>query len=194
MWHAVRLFAIASLVFSLGCVSGPDRATDRERISRARTWAFLRNDPPIDNPGRNETFGSTYRVTSPLRDAMALDADIARYIERALERLGFKHVEREADLYVNFRLILQPRAEMVEGNFSTRYLASLSYSPSYIIESTEITRKDYEDLNLVIDLRERRGRTLWRREVKLRLKAFDSIGLQTRVDDLLERLPRSRGR
>jgi len=203
MWHAVRLLAIALMIFALGCVSGTvrgtaDRETDLDRISRARTWAFLRNDPPIDMPGNytsnNVSSGSTYRVTSPLRDASALDADIARYIESALNTLGFEHVEREADLYVNYRLILQPRAELVEGNFSQRFLASLSHSPSYIIESTEITRTDYEDLNLIIDLRERRGRTLWRREVKLRLRALDSIGLQARVDDLIERLPHSRVR
>lgn len=192
MRHTVRLFAIGLVVLALGCVTVGDReAADREQISRARSWAFLRNDPPIDLPAAADTLRSTYRVTSPLRDADALDADIARYIESALETLGFERVEVEADFYVNYKLILQPRAELVEGNFSSRYLASLSHSASYIIESTEINRKDYEDLNFSIDLREPRGRTLWRSEIAVRLKAFGALELQGKVDALLARLPLS---
>lgn len=198
MQHVVQFCSIGLLVLALGCVSGgnldgsssaADRAANRLRISNARTWAFLKSDPTVDRLSRGATAGSTYRVTSPLRNAAALDAEVARYIEDVLGALGFAQVEHEADIYVNYTLVLQPHAQFVEDNFSQRFLASFSYSPSYIIESSEITRRNYEDLDLAIDLREPRGRTLWRRELKLRLKAFDPLALRERVEDLLAPLP-----
>jgi hypothetical protein len=203
MRHAVHCVAIGLCVglcvVALGCVSGADgptadRAADLLQISHAQTWSFLKNDPPIDLPAGSEVRGSTYRVTSPLRDASALDADLSRYITKALETLGFERVDREADFYVNYKLILEPRAELAEGNFSSRFLASLSSSPSYIIESTEVTRTDFEDLYLEIDLREPRGRSLWRGELEAQLKALDALSLRAKTGGLLDRLPRSRAR
>jgi hypothetical protein len=198
MWHAVRFTMIGLMIIALGCVStverdrsDADRAVDRARISRSHSWAFLKHDAPAHYSAEPSDIAATYRVTSPLRNAYELDAKVADFIENALKSLGFERAGayEEADLYVDYELILRPMAQTLEGNFSQRYISSFSNAPSYIIEGTEITRYDYEDLLLAIDLREERGRPLWRRELKQRLKALEPLGLRVKVENLIGALP-----
>lgn len=190
MRHAVRFIALGIVGIALGCTSIIDvDSTDPDRISQARSWAFLDHDPPIRLPSDEELPEFTYRVTSPLRDAQDLDADLARQIERALEARGFERVESNADLYVDYQLTLQPRIERVEVPFAQRFVPSLSWSPSYVVEGVDIVERAVEELRLEIDLRERRGRILWRGELVDKIAAREALALATRVDDLIDRLP-----
>lgn len=190
MRHAVRFIALGIVGIALGCTSIIDvDSTDPDRISQARSWAFLDHDPPIRLPSDEELPEFTCRVTSPLRDAQDLDADLARQIERALEARGFERVDSNADLYVDYQLTLQPRIERVEVPFAQRFVPSLSWSPSYVVEGVDIVERAVEELRLEIDLRERRGRILWRGELVDKIAAREALALATRVDDLIDRLP-----
>jgi hypothetical protein len=202
MRHVLHIASIVTLGIigtGVGCASTVNLDTwsdprDQDSISQAHTWAFLHHDPPIQLPGDETSPEFTYRVTSPARDAQQLDADLAHRIEQALSARGFERVETDADLYVDYQLTLQPRIETVEVPIGQRFVPSLSYSQSYIIDGLEISERVFEAVQLEINFRERRGRILWRGEMVRELGARDTLALGRDVDDLLGRLPATRMR
>lgn len=187
------IFKIGIVAMAMGCASTIDiDAWDPDGISQSRTWAFLRHDPPIDLSRDALAPEFTYRVTSPMRDAQHLDADVARCIEEALAARGFERVETDADFYVDYQLTLQPRAETVEVPLGQRFVPSLSFSQSYLIEGLDISERRFEALRFEIDLRERRGRILWRAELLRELETREELVLGRDVDNLIDQLPRAR--
>ncbi|MBW2291852.1 MAG: DUF4136 domain-containing protein [Deltaproteobacteria bacterium] len=202
MRHVLHIAAIITLGIvgtGVGCASTVhvdtwDDSGDQGSISQARTWAFLNHDPPIQFPADEASPEFTYRVTSPARDAQRLDADLAHCIEQALSVRGYERVETDADLYVDYDLTLQPRIETVEVPIGQRFVPSLSYSPSYIIDGLEIAERAFEAVRLEINFRERRGRILWRGELVRELGAGDRLALERDVDELIGRLPATRVR
>ncbi len=190
--HIAAIVASGIVATALGCTSSVNvDIWEPDRISQAHTWAFLKHDPPIQLPADETSPEFTYRVTSPERDAQDLDAELAHCIEQALAARGFERVETDADFYVDYRLTLQPRIDMIEVPLGERFLPSLSYTQSYIIEGVDISPRAFEALRLEIDLRERRGKILWRGELAREIAAHDTLALGRDVDNLIGRLPRA---
>ncbi len=192
-----RFITIVSMGIAVGCASLVDvDATDTESISRAQTWTFLDHALPVELSAGEAAPEFTHRVTSPRHDAQSLDAALVQYVEAALEARGFERVEAgaglQADLYVSFRLTLQRRHKRVEVPFASRYIPSLSYTNSYVVEGIRVAKREVEHLWLEIDVREARGQILWHAELERTLEAQEPMALQARVDDLFARLPRRR--
>lgn len=190
-----RIAAVAALVTlagALACASHVDvdvDGADRDLIARSRTWTFLKHDPPLPDALGPEDGEFTYRVTSPLRNAAELDAAIARSLRDAFARLGYTFVEHDADLYVHYRLTLRPRRDAVEVPFAQNYVASHSYTPSYIVEGTDVVTRKVEELRLEVDLREARGRIVWRGIYEDLLSAGQDLDLDENVGALMTRIP-----
>ncbi|MFT5694103.1 MAG: hypothetical protein ACI9QQ_000073 [Myxococcota bacterium] len=178
--------------FNVGCASLVE-ITPREMdtVSEARTWSFLRHEPPLAVSDAASAPEFTYRVTSPNHDARSFDAKIASHIERELEQRGFVQVAADADLYVDYQLTLTPLSRWVEVPFAQRFVPSFSTSNSYIIEGTNLQRRDSQELKLEIDFRERRGRIVWRAEGARSIADGGKVYLQDDVAAVLDRLPAS---
>jgi hypothetical protein len=201
--QVLAIFSLGIAVLLAGCASTVEiDASDPESVAQAHYWAFLNHDPPIELSEPEPPPEFTYRVTSPLRDARALDAHIADCIEAELAARGYERVEGvnhgvnngvkgDADFYVDFQLTLQPRAETVEVPLGQQFVPSFSYSQSYIVEGLEISERTFEAFRLEIDLRERRGRILWRGELLRELRARDKLVLGSDVGELIDYLPRA---
>ncbi|MFT5444072.1 MAG: hypothetical protein ACI8W3_003123, partial [Myxococcota bacterium] len=72
-----------------------------------------------------------------------------------------------------------------------RFVPSFSTSNSYIIEGTNLQRRDSQELKLEIDFRERRGRIVWRAEGARSIADGGKVYLQDDVAAVLDRLPAS---
>lgn len=193
MMYAIRLVRVASFLCLIGIVGCTNLvqvdSTDRQLIQDSTTWTFLKNDPPLPQGVDRETSGFTYRVTSPSRNAARLDSKVARRIEDALARRGFEYVERDADLYVQYRLSLRPQRNSVERAFAERYVPSHSFTPSYVVEGTDIVEIEVEELRFEMNIREARGRVLWTGVYEDTLPAKRTLSVDEWVDDLTSRLP-----
>jgi len=184
------IVTLACLAGGLGCVSVVELdAGDREVIATARTWTFLKHDPPHAADTARFSRGFTQRVTSPLRNPSKLDAQVAGYLSAAFERMGYDYVESDADLYVHYRLSLEPRRVSVEVPFAAIYVASHSFSPSYVVEGADVVKRDVEHFRLVLDLREPRGRILWSRTAEHVGMAREPLTLDVWLEELVSRFP-----
>jgi hypothetical protein len=181
---------LACLVGGLGCASLVELdAGDHEVIATARTWTFLKHDPPLPADTERVPRGFTQRVTSPLRNASKLDAQVAGHLSAAFERMGYDYVESDADLYVHYRLSLEPRRDSVEVPFAGIYVASHSFSPSYVVEGTDVVQRDVEQFRLELDLREPRGRIVWSRTALHVVIAREPLTLDAWLEELISRFP-----
>jgi hypothetical protein len=181
---------LACLVGGLGCVSVvASHSGDREVIATARTWTFLKHDPPLPVVPERFACGFTQRVTSPLCNASKLDAEIAGYLTAALNRLGYDYVESGADLYVHYRLSLESRRVSVEVPFAAIYVASHSFSPSYVVEGTDVVKREAEQIRLELDLREPRGRIVWSRMGEHVVIAREPLTLVFWLEELISQFP-----
>ncbi len=188
--RSVRIVMFVCSTSVLACATSVEvDAADRQLISNARTWTFLRHDPPLPPNVDGDTSGFTYRVTSPLRNASKLDSDLSRFLTVALARHGFEYVESDADLYVHYRLSLRPRRSSTEVAFASNYVASHSYSPSYVVEGSDVVTRDIEEMRLELDLRETRGRMLWKGVYEETIAARQKLSLDSHIDRLVSRLP-----
>lgn len=193
----MRLFISTGIVclivgFNLSCSSFVDiTPREMETVSNARTWSFLRHDPPLPEYVEGVAPEFTYRVTSPNHDARSFDAKIASYIEDELEQRGFEQVAGDADLYVDYQLTLMPLSRSVEVPFAQRFVPSFSTSNSYIVEGTNLERRDSQELKLEIDFRERRGRIVWSADGARSITHDGTVYLQDDVAGVLYRLPAS---
>lgn len=83
------IVTLACLVGGPGCASLVELdAGDREVIATARTWTFLKHDPPMPADTERVPRGFTQRVTSPLRNASKLDAQVGGTLARLLNAWG----------------------------------------------------------------------------------------------------------
>jgi hypothetical protein len=181
---------LACLVGGFGCVSVvASHSGDREVIATARTWTFLKHDPPLPVVTERFACGFTQRVTSSLCDASKIDAEIAGYLSAALDRMGYDYVESGADFYVHYRLSLESRRVSVEVPFAAIYVASHSFSPSYVVEGTDVVERDVEQFRLELDLREPRGRTVWSRTAEHVVIAREPLTLVFWLEELISQFP-----
>lgn len=103
--------------------------------------------------------------------------------------MGYDYVESDADLYVHYRLSLEPRRDSVEVPFAAIYVASHSFSPSYVVEGTDVVERDVEQFRLELDLREPRGRIVWSRTALHVVIAREPLTLDAWLEELISRFP-----
>lgn len=173
----VRLLILASAWLGLGCATSVDVGFDeRQDFSPYRTWNWL--------PGAER------RVEAPLGDPPALEARLARRVERALSTRGFERSEQDPDLLVSAYLGIQRQLLYVNETGATQSVHSLHSSPSYEIQATRQEIHSYESGYVVIAFTDSRQRTLiWRGEFRGRVRGDFWPHLDRAVSTLLERFP-----
>ena len=156
------LLGVALAICLSGCATVVESdLRDREAVLGASTWSFLANRPEPD-PGRTSPRRmAAYRVRAPARDPRRIDRALVAAIEFELIERGYERVEGDADLYVDFHLVLDPRLENVKVPLTARTVYSFSDQPSYTFEGTTLEPRVREYLTLDVELRTSEGRLLW---------------------------------
>ncbi|MFQ5417055.1 MAG: DUF4136 domain-containing protein [Myxococcota bacterium] len=178
MQGAIHLIAVL-LVAALGthCATGIDVVFDeREDLSKYQTWNWLPRE------------GARVEVTHG--NAAALDAKLARLIERQLLENGFRRAGVRPDFYVHYRLARRRHLVVVVEPSAVYELSSLHSSPSYVIEGTQKVTHRYTELRLAIGAVRARGGTLWRATFAQDEREHAAVKLDDAVAMLLERFPR----
>jgi hypothetical protein len=177
MRGAVHLAAAIFAALGVACATTVDVAFDeREDFSRHRTWDWLPR--------------AARAVDAPLGHAPALDARLARLVERALRARGFERSDERADLLVSYYLRVQREFVSVSETPAMQHLSSFHSSPSYWIQAPQSKLETYERGHLVIVVAGRRQqRVIWRGEIKGRFRGDFSPHLEEVVWSLLERFP-----
>src|SRR5262245_40945515 len=178
---ALRLAAILSISWlglTVGCGTTVEVVRDeREDLSRYRSWDFF--------------FRGVPKVDAPEGDERALDARVARLIERELERRGFRRSSDRPDFLVGYHLSLRRRVVIVEEPAAPYLLSSMNSSASYLIEGgSRKVRQVHEDLRLAIRVGGAESRRYAWRGILLRTLVNPSrLPLDDAVATLLDRLP-----
>ena len=184
MPDAIRFLAILLAVslsvtltgLGVGCASTVRVAFDeREDFSRYRTWGWLPHGVP--------------NVDAPHGDPHALDARVAKLIERELLASGLERAAGRPDLLVRYHLTLRRRAVVVEEPAAPYLLSSHNSSASYWIEGSRKAIRIQEHVRLAIRF-SARGRTIWRATLLRTLEDAPVLSLDDAVSTLLERYPR----
>ncbi len=163
----------------LACASSVDvRFDERADFSRYHTWSWLPD--------------AASRVDAPHADPARLDAQLARLIEEQLGQHGYERAAERADFFVSYRLALHRHAVEVEVPRAPYLLSSYSSSPSYWIEGSEVKKRIFEDLQLVVRVAGPDGRTTWQAALKRRLEDGSGLRLDDLIVTLLERFPAHR--
>lgn len=179
---ASRLGAIVSLWLAAGCATTVEVSFDeREDFSGYRAWDFAPRLLP--------------KVDAPYGDPVALDASLARSIERELLALGFPRSAQRPDFLVSYHLALRRRVVILVESAAPYLLSSLTSSPSYWIEGQQRkVAQMHEDLRLAIGFSEPDARRRTWRGVLLRTVVNASaLPLDDAVEALLERFPQPGG-
>ena len=173
---AVLAASVVSASVGVGCATKLDVVFDeREDFSRYRSWDWLRHGVP--------------RVDAPQADAGALDAHLARLIERRLLESGFERAGDRADFLVTYRLGLRRRALLVNEPMAPYLLSSHHSSASYWIEGSQQVLRVYDDIRLLIGITDTDGRSIWHGTLERRVEYRPSLPLRDAVATLLERFP-----
>jgi hypothetical protein len=177
MRGAVQLAAAILAALGAGCATSVDVAFDeREDFSRYRTWNWLPR--------------AARAVDTPLGPTPALDARLARLVERALRARGFERRDGPADLFVSYSLRVQREFVTVRETPALQQLSSLHNSPSYWIQAPRSELHIYERGHLTIVVAGRRQRrVIWRGELEGRFRGDFSPHLEEAVWSLLGRFP-----
>lgn len=177
MKGSFQLVALALAWFGLGCATSVDVVFDeREDFSPHRTWSWFP--------------GAATSVDAPFGDPYALEARLARLVERTLDARGFERSGDDADLFVAAYLGIQRQLVHVNETGAVEALHSLHSSPSYEIQSTKRQVELYEKGYLVIAVSDaRRGRPIWRGAFSGRFRGDFWPHLDEAVSSLLERFP-----
>jgi hypothetical protein len=173
----LRIVAVLSLSLGVACTTRPEVDFDeRDDFSRYRTWDWYAGVAgSIDAPGTN---------------AAELDLDMARLVERALERLGFERVRGRSDLRVGVKLEVRREEVITYETGAMEQLSSLHFEPSYQVQATVERRRTYEHSRLVIfAIDPLRRRVVWRGVLQERFPGQFSPHLQRTVASLMERFP-----
>ena len=177
MRGAIHLVAILVTALGVGCTTTVDVVFDeREDFSRYRTWDWAPRALP--------------KVDAPHREARALDARVARLIERQLFESGFERAAGRPDFLVTYHLTLRRRAVVALEPMAPDLLASNNSSASYWIEGSRTVRRVHEDVRLAIGLSEARGRRIWRATLLGTWVDTAVLPLDDAVATLLDRFPR----
>jgi hypothetical protein len=177
MRGAVHLAAAIFAWLGVACATTVDVAFDEEEdFSRYRTWDWLPR--------------AARAVDAPLGHTPALDARLARLIERALRARGFERSDGPADLFVSYYLRVQREFVTVRETPAMQLLSSFHSSPSYWIQATQSELHSYERGHLTIVVAGRRQqRVIWRGEFEGRFREAFAPHLEEVVWSLLERFP-----
>jgi len=177
---AARVALAAAAPLLAGACATPLEVAFDERgdPSPHRTWSWEREP--------------AQRVEAEGADGAALEAAVRRHVEERLEAKGFRRIRRGGDLVVGYRLAFARERVVEHRAEAPTLLSSLSYAPSYRVESTVAVTRTYVAMHLAIGVsRHRDGRTLWRAELRQRQQEEHALSLGEAVARLLERFPRS---
>jgi len=174
---ALRIAVALSVSLGVACSTSPEISFDeREDFSRYRTWDWL--------PGAART------IDAPAADSVALDLELARLVERALDRRGFERVRRRPDLRVGVRLEVRREEVTIYETHAIEQLSSLHSSPSYEVQAAVKRRQTYERSRLLVfAIEARHGRVVWEGALAARSPGRLGAQLERTIADLLERFP-----
>jgi hypothetical protein len=177
MRGAVQLAAVIFGSLGVACATTVDVAFDeRADFSRYRSWDWL--------PRAART------VDAPVGEMRALDARLARLVERALRARGFERTDGRADFFVSYYFRVQREFVIVNETPAMQQLSSFHDSPSYWIQATKSELHTYERGYLAIVVSgSRQQRLIWRGEFEGRFREDFSPHLEEAVWSLLERFP-----
>ena len=149
-------------MLGLGCATqGIHVAFDAaDDLSKYETWAWLPHEG-----ARVEAAGG----------AAALDAKLARRVERKLVESGFRFSSREPDFYVSFQLALREHRVVVNEPSAIYELSSLHASPSFRIEGTRQATYRYFEIRLAIGMTRAGGGRLWLATLRQNEREFDAV-------------------
>ena len=170
------LLATALLATLVGCAAPVRVAFDPdEDFSRYRTWAWRPNaTASLDAPSGRR---------SPLNDLLA------QAIARELNARGYRATEGSADLLVGYGLTLDRRVVTVQVPRAPYLLSSMSFSPSYWVEGSNLEKQEVSDVTIAIEIENARGHEVWRGRSEHRLQRAQKLDLDGSIVTLLESLP-----
>ena len=174
---AVAIAAVVSMSVCVACTTLLEISFDeRADFSRYRTWDWL--------PGAART------IDAPTPYLVGLDRDLARLVERELERQGFERVRRGADLRIGVLLNVRREVVKVFETGAVEQLSSLHESPSYQVQTTVERQETHERSRLVVVATDaRRGKVVWTGALEERFRGQFSPYLERTVANLLEHFP-----
>jgi len=177
MMGLLRIVAVLFLSLGVACTTRPEIDYDeRQDFSHYRTWAWF--------PGVARV------IDAPDANVAELDRDMARLVERALERRGFERVRGRSDLRVGAKLEVRREEVTTYETGAMEQLSSLHSSPSYQVQATVQRRRTYEYSRLVIfAIDPRLVRIVWRGVLDERFPDQFSPHLQRTIVSLMERFP-----
>lgn len=168
--------ALGLTLIGVGCTMSVDVAFDERRdFSHYRTWDWLSR--------------GAFNVDAAAGTGHALEAQLARIIEKQLGERGFTRTDDGADFLVSYHLSVRPRTEVVNQPFAPYLLLSMDSSPSYLIEGSDTVVRRHKDFLLTIGLRAG-GEITWKGSLKDRVEGDAALPLEDCVATLLERFPR----
>jgi hypothetical protein len=178
---AALLLSLAVLPFASGCASKGDvTIEERSDLTGACTWDFL-------SPRSRS-------VHAPHSDAHALDASLARLLERGLLERGLARATDRPDLFVTYFLEVERRVVIVSETPAVEHLASLHHTPSYDIQATETRKEVHETGKLTVLVSDSADQAIaWRGTFEESFKGEVAPRLEDAVARLLERLPAPHG-
>ena len=166
------------LVASLTSCATRVEVDAREDLAPYHSWRWLPRVLP--------------KVRAPHREGSALEADLARLIERELAGRGYQRIEGDPDFFVVYQLALRQLTVMVEQPQATYELSSHTSDGAFRIEGSEKVPRLYEHLELAVGVTDARGRTLWHARLTQQQENRIDLDLEAAVGSLLERFPRHR--
>lgn len=153
---------------------------EREDFSRYQTWGWRpRVTATLQKPGGGD---------SPLNQMLS------RTIARELTDRGYARSDDVMDLVVGYGLTLEPRTILAQVPRAPYLLSSMSSSPSYWIEGTDMEKQQVHDVTISIEATDGDGRTVWTGTSRQRLQRGEKIDVEATLVALLESFPRRPGR
>ncbi len=173
-------------LLALACTSVVDSdMRDAEALRAGATWTFLANEPALDPAVADAQELASYRVRTPTRDPVEIDRAIQVAIERELASRGYRRVERDAEVYVNYHLVLEPRVDSIEVPLASKTVRSYSDQPTYTVEGTTVESRVSEELHLDVEIRSQAGRILWRGELEGRYAPMRELPIDSSIHRIL---------
>jgi hypothetical protein len=171
------MVALGVLVLSLAGCAAVIRVEhdEHDQVAGLRYWTWLP--------------GATEHVNAAHRDAFDLELHMAEYVERALEARGYRQDAKRLDFFVDYALVLATREETIIVGDGATYLASNSFSASYVVEKTRPVQRRLEDTYVVLRLWSRDGRLLWQGGLSASQELAALPDLERHLGDLADRLP-----
>jgi len=169
---------VLCLVLCLGCAHPVLVDVDASRdLARYRTWSFGQN--------------ATATLASPKGQRSPLNRLLAEGIEGELTRRGYQQQKVAPDLLVTYSLELERRTILEQVPRAPYLLSSLSSSPSFWVEGSDLQRRQVSDVTLFVDVSDGAGHPLWSGESRQRLRRGEKLDLAASIATLLESIPES---